>query len=109
MLHTNKKPVQFKIYTGVDISVMSESTYQALQLQPSNAILFRLSPGGRLNCKGQFTANIVLNGKTYSEDLYIIEGPCVNNLLGRQAAHRMGLVQRINETTGSVYRDVWPQ
>ena len=83
MLHINKKPVQFKIDTGADISVMSESTYQALpqcpQLRPSTAILS--SPGEKLNCKGQFTANIALNKNTYSEDIYVFEGPCVNNLL----------------------------
>ena len=108
MLHINKKPVQFKIDTGADISVMSESTYQALpqcpQLQTSNAVLS--SPGGKLNCKGLFTANITLKGNTYSEDMYIIEGPSVNNLLSRQAACRMGLVQRVNETTADVYGDI---
>ena len=90
MLHINKKPVQFKIDTGAYISVMSEATYQALpqcpQLQPSNAILSSL--GGKLNCKGRFTANIALKETTYSEDIYIIEGPSVNNLLSRQAACR---------------------
>ena len=108
MLHINKKPVQFKIDTGADISVMSESTYQALpqcpQLQTSNAVLS--SPGEKLNCKGLFTANITLKGNTHSEDMYIIEGPCVNNLLSQQAACRMGLVQRVNETTADVYGDI---
>ena len=107
-LRINQKPVQFKIDTGADISVMSELTYQALpkcpELQPSNAILS--SPGGKLNCKGRFTANIVLKENTYREDIYIIEGPCVNNLLSRQAACRMGLVQRVNETTADVYGDI---
>ena len=60
MLHVNRKPVQFKIYTGVDISVISVSTYQALpqrpQLKPSNSM--PSSPGGMLNCKGQFIAEI---------------------------------------------------
>ena len=108
ILHINNKPVQFKIDTGADISVMSEATYQALpqcpQLQPSNAILS--SPGGKLNCKGRFTANIALKENTYREYIYIIEGPSVNNLLSRQAACRMGLVQRVNETTADVYGDI---
>ena len=50
-LHVNKTPVCFKIDTGADISVMSESTYQALpqrpQLKPSTAL--SSSPGGKLN------------------------------------------------------------
>ena len=90
MVHINQKPVQFKIDTGADICVMSESTYQALpkcpQLQPSNAILS--SPGGKLNCKGKFTANIALKENTNCEDIYIIEGPCVNNLLSRRCLRR---------------------
>lgn len=47
-----------------------------------------------------------LNGNTYSEDVYIIEGPCVNNLLSQQAACWMGLVQRFSETTETIYGDV---
>jgi len=87
---------------------MSESTYQALpqcpQLQTSNVVLS--SPGGKLKCKGLFTANVTLKENTYSEDIYIIECPCVDNLLSRQAACRMGLVQRVNETTADVYGDI---
>jgi len=65
VLHINRKPVQFKIDTGADISVISVSTYEALpqrpKLKPSNAVLS--SPGGMLNCKGQFTAEISLKNK----------------------------------------------
>ena len=74
--HINRKPVQFKIDTGADISVISVSTYQSLtprpKLKPSNAMLS--SPGGMLNyCKGQFTAEISLKDKQYFVDIYVIE------------------------------------
>jgi len=100
--------VQFKIDTGADISVISVSTYEALpqrpKLKPSNAVLS--SPGGMLNCKGQFTAEISLKNKLYCVDIYVIQGPCVNILLSRHAACQMGLVQCIEETTANVFGDI---
>ena len=108
VLHINRKPVQFKIDTGADISVISVSTYQSLtprpKLKPSNAMLS--SPGGTLNCKGQFTADISLKDKRYFVDIYVIEGSCVNNLLSRHAACQMGLVLRIEGTTANVFGDI---
>ena len=83
VLHVNKKPIKLKIDTDADISVMSVSTYEVLsqrhKLKSSNAMLF--SPGGMLNCKGQFTAEISLKNKPYFIDIYVIEGVCVNHLL----------------------------
>ena len=81
VLHVNKKPIKFKIDTGADISVMLVSTYEAPPQRPklksSNAMLS--SPGGVLNCKGQFTAEISLKNKLYFIDIYVIDGACVNN------------------------------
>ena len=108
VLHVNKKPIKFKIDTGGDISVMSVSTYEALPQRPklksSNAMLS--SPGGMLNCKGQFTAEISFKNKPYFIDIYVIEGVCVNNLLGRHAACQMGVVQRVEESTANVFGDI---
>lgn len=93
-LHINQKPVEFEIDTGADVSVTSESTYLALpkcpQLKPSTAILS--SPGGKLNCKGRFTASIPLNENTYIGDMYEIEEISVKSLLSRRAACQMGFV-----------------
>lgn len=106
--HINRKPVQFKINTGADISVISASTYQALperpKLKPSNAVLS--SPGGILSCKGQFTADISLNNKLCRVEIYVIEGPCVNNLLSCHAACQMGLVKPIEENTADVFGEI---
>ena len=108
VLHINWKPVQFKIDTGADISVMSVSAYEALpqhpKLKPSNAVLS--SPGGMLNCRGQFTAEISLKNKLYYVDIYVIQGLCVNNLLSLHAACQMGLGQRIEETTANAFGDI---
>ena len=89
VLHIDRKPVQFKIDTGADISVISVPTYQALPqrptLKPSSAVLS--SPGGMLSCKGQFIANISHKNKLYCVDIYVIEGDCVNS---RHAACQNG-------------------
>ena len=108
VLHINRKPAQFKIDTGADISVISLSTYEALPQRPklkhSNAVLS--SPGGMLNCRGQFTAEISLKNKLYYVDIYVIQTPCVNNLLSRHAAGQMALVQRTEETTANMFGDI---
>jgi len=73
VLHVSKKPIEFTIDTGADISVMSVSTYEALpqrpKLKPSTAGLS--NPGGMLKCKGQFTAEILLKNKPYFIDMYV--------------------------------------
>ena len=88
--------------------VISASTYRALperpKLKSSNAVLS--SPGGILSCKGQFTADISLKNKLYRVDIYVVEGPCVNNLLSRHASCQMGLVKRIEENTADVFGDI---
>lgn len=61
------------------------------------------SPGGKRKFKGQFTANTTLKGENYTEDIYVIEGQCVNDLLSPHAAHQVVLVQGINETTAHLY------
>ena len=106
VLHIDRKPVQFKIDTGADISVILVPTYQALpqrpKLKPSSAVL--CSPGGVLSRKGQFIANISHKNKLYCVDIYAID--CVNNLVSRHAACQMGLVQRVEETTANVFGDI---
>ena len=81
-------PVSFKIDTGADVCIMSEETFknlsQVTELHPSKAVL--CSPGGRLNCIGQFTANVWHKNKKYSFRVYVVGGESVSNLLSRAAA-----------------------
>ena len=87
---------------------MSVSTYEALPQRPKlkslNAMLS--SPGGMLNCKGQFTAEISLKNKLYFIDIYVIEGVCVNNLLSCHTSCQMGLVQCAEQSTANVFGDI---
>ena len=96
-LDINTKPVQFKIDTGADISVMSEATWQDInkpQLTKSQVCL--TSPGGELDCLGEFTTHTTWKGKQYSFRVAVIKGTMTKSLLSRDAAADMGLVARID-------------
>ena len=53
-------PVNFKIDTGADITIMSDVTFNGISHQPKltpvNSLL--LSPGGKLNCRGKFVTTV---------------------------------------------------
>ncbi|EDO38514.1 predicted protein [Nematostella vectensis] len=104
----NQKPVNFKVDTGADITVLSESTYNHLpnppKLEPERADIS--SPGGKLICKGQFLTGAQLNGEAYQVKMFVIAGEQVNNLLGRETACKMGLVQRVGEVLFDVFGDI---
>ncbi|KAI2655734.1 hypothetical protein H4Q32_024338 [Labeo rohita] len=99
-------PVMFKIDTGADVTVISEKTFENLQtkreLSEANVVLN--SPGGQLNCVGQFRSSIRYKAKQYELTVYVVKGPRVNNLLSGRAAKEMGLVKRIEEV-GMAFRD----
>lgn len=91
------KVVNFKIDTAADTTVMSTNTYQNLSRQPSlkpcNAHL--MSPGRKLDCKGNFIAETTYKGEMFKLRIYVIRGKGVNNLLGHGAADRLGLMKRV--------------
>lgn len=96
-------PVKFKIDTGADASVMCEETFNMLiperELQQTSVSL--TSPGGQLDCQGQFQVNTTYKNNSYSFPVYVIRGKSVNNLLSRSTAAEMGLVKRIEEVHGA--------
>ena len=59
--------LDFKIDTGADISVISENTFSRLKFKPklSNVNANFESPGGKLHCKGQFTATTTVKDKQF--------------------------------------------
>ncbi|MES9880615.1 MAG: hypothetical protein ABW185_07010 [Sedimenticola sp.] len=98
--------VTFKIDTGADTSIISEATYTNLKvrpcLRPAASILH--SPGGRLNSKGYFIAQITLNnGKRCMFRVFVVAGSNQNNLLSRGAASSLNLVQRVEEIKHDVF------
>ena len=77
---------------GADITAMSKTTFDSLpyqpKLHPSSIALF--SPGGKLQCAGQFTTAVTHCNKEYEVDIFVISGEHSSNLLARQAACEMG-------------------
>ena len=82
-LKVSGKPVVFTIDTGVDITAISKSTFDSLPnqptLHPSKIALF--SPGGKLQCAGQFTTAVTHCNKKYEVDIFVISGEHASNLL----------------------------
>ncbi|KAL0153632.1 hypothetical protein M9458_051063, partial [Cirrhinus mrigala] len=95
--------VQFKIDTGSDISVMSEQTYEALNMKPdltsTNAVLD--CPGGKLRSTGRFETSTHYRANKYCFTVFVKTGQSVSNLLSREASAALGLVQRIDNVAHS--------
>ena len=76
-LKVSGKPVVFKlINTAADITAIRKSTLDSLpnqpKLHPSNIALF--SPGGKLQCAGQFTTAVAHCNKKYQLNVFVIIG-----------------------------------
>ena len=102
------KPVVFKVDTGADIIAISKSTFDSLPNQPklhaSKTTLF--SPGGKLQCAGQFTTAVTHCNKEYQLNLFVISGKHASNLLGREAACEICLVARLEEVDAKLFGDI---
>ncbi|ROL43556.1 hypothetical protein DPX16_13487 [Anabarilius grahami] len=98
-LEIGSTPVSFKIDTGADVCIMTEAAFKMPkpEKRPLTAKTVLNSPGGRLNCIGQFTAHTELKNNQYSFKVFVIRGETTNNLLSRSVAEQMGLVKRIQE------------
>lgn len=105
-LMVNGNPVDFKIDTGADTTVMTEETFSGLRRRP-RLIISRptvYSPGGKVLCVGKFLATTMYKGQKYQYWITVIKGQHTSNLLGKSVAKRMGLVARVNEINSSLTR-----
>ena len=75
---------------------MSDSNYKQLRPRPSlKTVKANLnSPGGPLNCRGQFIAKATVKGTVYHFRVIVVEND-VENLLSRGVASRMNLMTRV--------------
>lgn len=98
-LQVDSTPVEFKIDTGADVTVISEDTFHTLRgeraLDPPDIPLE--SPGGELLFLGCFNATVSHKGKDYQLTAYVVCGRRVNNLLSQALSVRMNLVRRVDE------------
>ena len=98
----------FKIDTSADITAISKSTFDSLpnqpKLHPPKIALF--SPGGKLQCAGQFTTAVTRCNKKYQLNVFVLSGELTSNLLGRQVACEIGLVARLEEVDDELFGDI---
>ena len=95
-LKVNGLPITFKIDTGVDVSIISESTFKALglPLRPTTRSL-RGPSWGPLNVQGSISTNLIYGEIGTREELFIVHG-LQQALLGRPAIEALKLLSRVN-------------
>ena len=89
---------EFKIDTGADVTLMSESDYHKLERAPqlmSSATILS-TPAGVLKHSGYFMNKFTVRGCTYSHRVFVVQG-LKRNLLSGNVADKMGLVKRLHE------------
>jgi hypothetical protein len=97
IVQVESKPISFKIDTGADVCVISRSEYESFvpkpALQKSEAQL--RSPGGMLQCMGEFSATFAYKENATVMKIYVIK-TATENLQSKDAAVKLGLVKRID-------------
>lgn len=110
-LPVNGSTVEFKIDTGADITVISQTAFKRLLQSPRLVTIKKkspvISPGGEVQCIGKFLATSVFKGQKYQYWITVIKGPYSHNLLGGSVAKRMGLVRRIDGIDTDMLSDVF--
>ena len=92
------RETSFKIDTGADVSVISNAVYQSLQPRPSlkKSKVVLQGPGGIIKNEGEFTATVRRHSQSFSFRCFVVNTE-TDNLLSREAATQMQLVQRLEE------------
>ncbi|KAK7105840.1 hypothetical protein V1264_017168 [Littorina saxatilis] len=106
-LSIGNRVVNFKIDTGADVSVISESEFNKMSPRPklhtSHAKLE--SPGGPVENMGQFVAQTSFKGKRTTFRVYVLRGE-TDSLLSRSTALKLGLVKRLDEMNNLAFGDI---
>ena len=93
----NGTPVNFKIDTGADVTVIPNSIHQNIPhstLQPPTKSLSGTS-SKNLEVSGQFSASLKHKDREVEEMVYVVKN-LSRSLLGRPAIEALGLIQRVN-------------
>lgn len=93
--------VKFKIDTGADVTVMSESEFRKLNknVKLNNCTMRLSSPGGSVFPLGQFVTTVSHpnSAKSGPFRIIVVKDSCApTNLLSRSAAVRLNLIQRVD-------------
>ena len=102
----DKKPVNFKLDSGADVTVVPYNTFLnidvKIQLKPTDKV--PLGPCNyRMNCKREFTVTLAYNQNSTKETVYVIES-LARPLLSRSAAVKLNLISRLCELTTDEYK-----
>jgi len=96
-LFVNGKPLEFKINTGADVTVIPKSVFDSVpgaQLRPAKKTLS--GPSHKiLPVKGQFVATLKYGDREVEEDVFVVRR-LQKALLGRPAIESLGLLCRVN-------------
>ena len=98
----NEHAVKFKVDTGADVTVIPPNIYHSLVPKPL------LSKSGKtlnhkLCCLGNFTAKLCVDGKGVRELIYVVKD-LERPLLGRDAAEKLKLVNRVDTVSSDDYK-----
>ena len=98
--HGGKADAKFKIDTGADVNVINKFTWLSLgRPKLSQGGINLTSPGGELEVKGKFDAQI----RDIKTNIFVI-GNNVDNLLSRDTASALKLIQRIDQVKFSAVK-----
>ena len=102
----NEHAVKFKVDTGADVTVIPPITYHSLVPKPSLSKCDKTLMGPckhKLCCLGSFRAKLCVDDKVVRELIYIVKD-LERPLLGRDAAEKLKLVNRVDTVSSDDYK-----
>ena len=102
----DKNPVDFKLDSGADVTVVPYNTFLNLDLQTQLQLTDKVLLGPcnyKMNCKGKFTVTLTYNLISVKETVYAVES-LARPLLGRSTTVKLNLISRLCELTSDDYK-----
>ncbi|CAC5408776.1 unnamed protein product [Mytilus coruscus] len=116
-LFIHKKEIDFKIDTGADVTVISDSDLKGINNTELLKANKRLSGPGNtnLNVVGKFQCMLETKDKFSVQDIYVVKG-LSKPLLGRPAIQALGIIDKVNVSSvnasseaNNYYRGKYPK
>ena len=105
-VHINEKPIQFKLDSGADVTVVPVQTYNSfgsVKLVPTKKVL--LGPCNyKINCVGKFSAHLKVDKSEIDEEVYVIKD-LETPLLSRKSAEKLQLIHRVRSIESNNYKE----
>ena len=102
----NEHAVKFKVDTGADVTVIPPNIYHSLVPKPSLSKCDKMLMGPckhKLCCLGSFIAKLCVDDKVVRELIYVVKD-LERPLLGRDAAEKLKLVNRVDTVSSDDYK-----